>query len=74
MPEEKNKPEKETAHSVGFGALLGAEDRTELTRVLSACKTKLLAYRAYSNGEYNGGMEHTALIKLIEDTYTRFCT
>lgn len=34
--------------------------------LLDACKTKLQVYRNHSDGEYQGGMEHRALIDWIE--------
>lgn len=52
---------------------VSVETAKELEQVLTACKTKLQVYRSHNNGIYHGGMEHTALIKLIENTYERIC-
>lgn len=60
--------------SSSSNALLSADDRAELERVLTACKTKLEIYRAHTDSTYKGGMEYTALIRLIEETSKRFCT
>jgi len=74
IEEECDAPIHPPQQRVASNGLLCAEDREELERVLTACKTKLQVYRAHTDGEYKGGMEHRALIKLIEDAYTRFCT
>jgi len=34
--------------------------------VLAQCKIKLEIYRDHSAGEYHGGIEHTALIRMID--------
>ena len=60
--------------SSSSNTLLSADDSAELERVLTACKTKLQVYRAHTDGEYKGGMEHKALIKLIEQAFNKFCT
>lgn len=52
---------------------LSATEKEYLRGVLTACKTKLQVYRTHSTGEYQGGMEHTALIKLIEQADKEFC-
>lgn len=44
-------------------------DRIFLLETLDACKTKLQVYRAHSDGLYYGGMEHSALIRRIEQAH-----
>ena len=42
------------------------EKLVEVTLV--RCREKLEIYRDHSDGEYRGGMEYTALIKMIDTT------
>lgn len=43
--------------------------KSELTcrHLLKLCKEKLELYREYSDGRYHGGVEHTHLIKMIDN-------
>lgn len=44
-----------------------SEEIGRLRTALKAAKEKLTIYRASRSGEYSGGMEYTALMKLIDN-------
>jgi len=41
-------------------------ENTLLGKTLSHCREKLELYRDNSDGQYHGGIEHTALIRMID--------
>ena len=42
--------------------------------VIGMAKRKLEIYREYSDGSYHGGVEHTVLIKTIDETLSKLTT
>lgn len=52
--------------SVAFAAQLWKQ-RDEARAALQAAKQKLQVYRAQHSGEYIGGMEYEALIRMIDE-------
>ena len=58
--------ERERAHSVK-GLQQASARIALLEEVLRRCREKLEINRAHSDGQYHGGMEHTALIRWINE-------
>lgn len=43
------------------------DNMRELGEALRLCREKLEIYREHSDGEYHGGLEHTALIQAVDN-------